>query len=307
MPDTVTTMTTRPLEPNRSTIAIVAPSGPFDREILFPGLAWLRTRYRLQIDTKILAARDGYLAGTDASRAEVFKRAMLDPKVDAIYCARGGYGAMRILDQLPWQEFFKAPKKLIGFSDVTALHVIANARGLATIHGPNATGLGPWLRPIERASVLALLENRPLDPWTGLAIVHRSKHREVKGITAGGNLALIEAMASANRLVIPDGAILFLEDVTERPYRIDRMLTSLRLGGYLQKAAAIVLGGFTQCDPVATDGVTVEQVLMARTEDLGVPVVSGAPFGHALPNRAFPLGAPAKVTIEVSSARVDFL
>src|SRR5687767_11761226 len=156
---TTTTTTTRPLEPNRSTIAIVAPSGPFDRDILLPGLAWLRTRYRLQIDTQILGQqRDGYLAGTDVSRAEIFKRAMLDPNVDAIYCARGGYGAMRILDQLPWQEFFTAPKKLIGFSDVTALHVIANARGLATIHGPNATGLGPWSSPMERASVLALLE-----------------------------------------------------------------------------------------------------------------------------------------------------
>lgn len=296
---------TRPLEPNCSTIAIVAPSGPFDREILFPGLAWLRTRYRLKLDARILS-RDGYLAGTDASRAEVLGRAMLDPKVDAVFCARGGYGAMRILDQLPWKEFLEAPKKLIGFSDVTALHVIANARGLTTIHGPNATGLGPWSSPSERASVLALLEDRPLDPWTGLTIVHRAKQREVSGVTAGGNLALIEAMASANRLVIPDGAILFLEDVTERPYRIDRMLTSLRLGGYLQRAAAIVFGSFTQCDPVATDGVTVEQVLMARTEDLAIPVVSGAPFGHALPNRAFPLGARAKVTIDVSRACVDW-
>jgi muramoyltetrapeptide carboxypeptidase len=108
----------------------------------------------------------------------------------------------------------------------------------------------------------------------------------------GGNLALVAAMAAGGALVVPDKAIVVLEDVTERPYRVDRMLTSLLLGGHLARASAIVFGAFTQCEP-GPDGVTVDEVLRERTSGLGVPVVAGAPFGHAAPNFAFPLGRVA--------------
>ncbi len=105
----------------------------------------------------------------------------------------------------------------------------------------------------------------------------------------GGNLALVHALAAAGRLRIPEGAVLALEDVTEAPYRVDRMLTSLRLGGYLARVSAVVLGGFDRCAP-GTDGRTVEDVLEDRLGDLGVPVVAGAPFGHGARNEAFVLG-----------------
>ncbi len=268
----------------------MAPASGFDRDELFRGLAWLRTRYRLRVDARILA-RTGFLAGTDASRAAVLGAAMTDPEVDAIVCARGGYGAMRILDALPWARFVERPRPIIGFSDVTALHVVANAHGVTTVHGPNVTGLGRAITAAERAALITTLEGGTLRPWTGLEVLVPG---DASGPIVGGNLALVEAMAAAGRLSIPSGAILALEDVTERPYRIDRMLTALLLGGHLARASAIVFGGFTQCEP-GPDGVTVGDVLRDRTQGLGIPVVAGAPFGHGAPNQSFVLGGAAEL------------
>jgi muramoyltetrapeptide carboxypeptidase len=271
-----------------SVVAVVAPASGFDREELFRGLAWLGTRYRLRADGRVFH-RHGYLAGTDDARAAVLAAAMLDPDVEGIVCARGGYGTMRLLEALPWEAFVARPKRLVGFSDTTALHLEAAVRGVSTVHGPNVTGLGRSITSAERASLIAALEDGALAPWTDLEVIARG---EARGPVIGGNLALVEAMAAAGRLVVPHGAILALEDVTERPYRVDRMLTSLLLGGHLARAGAIVFGQFTQCDP-GPDGVTVDEVLRERTRGLGVPVVARAPFGHGAPNHAFLLGREA--------------
>lgn len=274
----------------------MAPASPFEREELMRGLAWLRTRYRLRIATSIMS-RHGYLAGTDERRASELARAMTDRDTRAIFCARGGYGAMRILDDLPWERFVAEPKWLVGFSDITALHVAANVRGLVTVHAPNVTGLGRPIAAAERHELLCSLEaSEAAWSWRGLERLHRgddSKPTPV-GPLFGGNLAIVTAMAAAGRLQVPPGAILVLEDVTERPYRIDRMLTALRLGGHLVRAAAIVFGGFTQCE-AGPDGMDYREVLVERTGGLGVPVLAGAPFGHGSPNDAFLLGRHVRV------------
>jgi len=271
-------------------VGVVAPSSPFGREEFWRGLAWLRGRYRIAASSGVLA-RAAYLAGDDDRRARELVAAMTNPEVRAIVVARGGYGATRIIDRLPWDAFAAAPKWIVGFSDVTALHLEACARGIASIHSPHVTGLGRDATPWSRACFLASLERpRARRVWE----VEVVRGGEARGPLVGGNLALVEAMASAGRLAIPAGAILAFEDVTERPYRIDRMLTSLRLGGHLSRASAIVFGDFTQCDPGA-DGRTVAEVIAERTRDLGVPVVTGAPFGHGARNDAFVLGAEAEL------------
>lgn len=216
---------------------------------------------------------------------------MLDPDVAAIVFARGGYGAMRIAFELPWDAFAARPKWLVGFSDITALHLLANGRGVASIHGPNVTGLGRTITPAERWSFLQSLEapGRACG-WDGLTVVHAG--RATRGPVIGGNLALFEAMLGTPGVRIPEGAIVVLEDVTERPYRVDRMLTSLVLRGAFAPASALVFGGFHQCEP-GPDGVTVERVIAETTASLGIPVVSGAPFGHGAPNHAFVTGRAA--------------
>lgn len=290
-------------------VAIVAPAGPFSRDELFRGLAWLGTRYQLRLSSRVLD-RCGYLAGDDGARAAELASALGDPDVRAIVCARGGYGVMRILDALPWDAAASDPKWLVGFSDVTALHLSLGRRGIASVHGPNVTGLGRSISAAERLRLLDVLEGRPVAPWDGLEIVHGGVDRgdgssAAAGPVFGGNLALVEAMAAAGRLEVPPGAVVLLEDVTERPYRIDRMLTSLALGGHLARAAAVVFGQFTQCDP-GPDGVTVAEVLRERTAALGVPVLAGAPFGHGAPNLAFVHGGGARVELGALHGRLVF-
>lgn len=280
-----------------SVVAVTAPATGFDREELFRGLAWLSIRYRLRIDSRIFT-RSGYLAGPDEMRAEILAKAMLDPEVEGIVCARGGYGALRILDALPWKPFAERPKPIVGFSDITVLHLAMTSLGLTSVHAPNVTGLGRSITSIERAALIAALEDGPVPSWTKLDVLRPG---EARGPVIGGNLALVCAMAAAGRLAIPDGAILVLEDVTEAPYRIDRMLTSLLVGGHFARAAAVVFGGFTQCNP-GPDGITVDDVLRERTRSLEIPVAKGAPFGHGAPNQTFRVGAEATLR----EGRLDF-
>jgi muramoyltetrapeptide carboxypeptidase len=219
---------------------------------------------------------------------------MRHPEVDAILCARGGYGAMRLLDALPWDALVERPKPIVGFSDVTALHLTANARGIATVHGPHVGGGGGPGRPIpasDRAALLDALEGRPLQPWTALEVLRGG---EAVGLAWGGNLALVYAMSAAGRLVVPKDAVLFFEDTNERPYQIDRMLTALRLAGHLDRASAIVFGTFEGSSP-GEHGVTSSDVVRAFAAASNVPVLNGAPFGHSGPNRAFILGRPVRV------------
>ncbi|MGH7282817.1 MAG: S66 peptidase family protein [Polyangiaceae bacterium] len=284
-----------PLRPG-DTLAVVAPSSPFGLRDFWQGLAWLRDRYRIVASPGVLD-RKGYLAGSDERRRGELVRAMTDPDVRAIIAARGGYGATRILADLPWDRVTASPRWIVGFSDVTALHVKANALGIASVHGPHVTGLGRAL-PETRAAFLRALE-RPAasHEWRNLVTLQEGRAR---GVICGGNLSLLHALAASGDLSFPADAIVAIEDVTEGPYRVDRMLTSLISGGHFSRARAIVFGGFTQCDP-GPDGVTIDEVLRERTASLKVPVLAGAPFGHEDRNLAFVLGA--EVAIEKNVVR----
>ena len=217
---------------------------------------------------------------------------MTDANVRAVVAARGGYGATRILADLPWEHVKTSPRWIVGFSDITALHAKTNALGIASVHGPHVTGLGRAL-PETRAAFLQALE-RPAasHEWRDLVVLRPG---DARGPIAGGNLSLLHSLAASGDLSFPEGAVVAIEDVTERPYRVDRMLTALIAGGYFSRASAIVFGGFTQCDP-GPDGVTIEEVLRERTANLGIPVLSRAPFGHDDRNLAFVLGAEVAVS-----------
>jgi muramoyltetrapeptide carboxypeptidase len=272
-------------------IAVVAPSSPFPRDELWPGLAWLRARYRVRFCSGALS-REAYLAGHDARRGEELRRVMQDDEVKAIVAVRGGYGALRLLERLPWERLSRRPKWIVGFSDVTALHGMAWRAGVASVHAPNVTGLGVAATVAVRAAWLAALE-RPgsVRAWTGLRVLRAG---EARGVLVGGNLALVQALAAAGRLSIPEGAVLALEDVSEAPYRLDRMLTSLDLGGYLGRLSGLVFGDFAGCQ-ARGDGRTADEVLEERTRHLRIPVLAGAPFGHGPRNEAFVLGADVRI------------
>lgn len=289
-----------PLRPG-DLVQVVAPSGPFCPGDLWPGLAWIRARYEVRISPGVLA-REGYLAGSDERRRDELRKAMVDPCVRAVLVARGGYGAMRVVADLPWDTLCERPKWLVGFSDVTALHVMAWGRRLASIHGPNVTGLGVATSGSVRAAWVAALE-RPGAPrsWRGLRVVRAGS---AEGVLVGGNLSLLAAMAAADLLTVPLGAVLTIEDVNEAPYRVDRMLTSLLLGGHLARASALVFGGLDRSAP-GLDGWHVDAVVERLARALAIPVLADAPFGHRAQNEAFVLGSRACVRgneVELSSA-----
>lgn len=279
----------RPLVPG-DRIRIIAPSSPFDRTLVLRGMGWLAERYKVEFDPGLFE-RSGFLAGSDERRFAELNQALQDPTLGALVAARGGYGATRVLYRADWAAFQRYPKWIVGFSDITALHVEASRRSVASLHAHNAAGLGRS-DAVTRQRWLDALE-APLRPrvYPGLAVWRAGS---AQGVMCGGNLTLLFTCAAAGRLWLPEGGILFIEDVTESSYRIDRMLTALCESGLLDRLAAIVVGEFADCTP-GKYAVSVERVIEERLAPLGVPVVAGFPMGHGVRNEAVPLGRWAHV------------
>ena len=278
-------------------VRVVAPSSPFEARLAWRALGWLSQRYRVRYSRRIFE-RQGFLAGDDARRRDELWQALTEPGTKAIIAARGGYGCGRYLHELDWSALRQAPRWLCGFSDVTALHIEAARQGVASLHGPNLSALGRGdeaARAAWRAALEAPLAARP---WSRLRTLRPGT---AQGPLWGGNLTMVYACAVAGRLELPPGCVWLVEDVGERPYRIDRMLTGLLLGGWLRNVGAVVAGQFEQCEPGA-DGVTVEAVLGERLGTLGVPVAVGAPVGHGQRNEPVVLGPNARLEAEGDEA-----
>lgn len=278
-------------------VRVIAPSSPFDPEPFERGLTILSTRLGLRPRMRAdVAARWRYLAGDDARRAEEWREAVADPEARAILCARGGYGAMRLLPAIDPAPLLARPKLLLGFSDVTALHAVLNRAGLATVHGPGVTQLARLpdeaLRHLEavlRRSAPPAGAGRPAAGagLEGSASIHPGR---ASGPLLGGSLTLLSHLAGTPYAPRLEGAILLLEDVGEKPYRLDRYLTHLSLAGALRGVAGIALGQLTACDDENARGA---EVVREAVLALGVPAIEGIPAGHEDGNFALPLGARA--------------
>ncbi|WP_075098035.1 S66 peptidase family protein [Sandaracinus amylolyticus] len=290
MPSNRSSLRPRALRPGAH-VRVIAPSSPFDMQDFARGVDRLRARYRVTYDEQI-GARAGYLAGDDARRLRELEDAIGDPDVDCIVAARGGYGAMRIASSIDPARVAAQPKLLVGFSDVTALHALWARAGVCSLHASMVAALGRgshamlarWIESVEGAREHA---------FEGLAPIGASRD-VVEAKVIGGNLALLAAMTGTPLAPPLDGAILFVEDVGEAPYRVDRMLTQLRLSGALARVAGVLVGTFTRC-AASADGTTVETVIAERLGDLGVPVLTGLPCGHVDEPLELPLGARARI------------
>ncbi len=272
-----------------SRLAVIAPTSPFPEENFRIGVERLRERYEVSWDDGLFA-KHGYLAGDDARRLEELRRAITDPAIDGIVAARGGYGATRLLPDLDVALVAKHAKPLIGFSDATALHALWARAGLRSLHGAMVAALGradAALMPRWFAAV----EGGVAEPLSGLECIAPGRG---EGPLVGGNLAVLAALVGTGFEPPLRGAVLFLEEIGERPYRVDRALTTLRQAGWLSDLKGVALGRFTDCG-TGKDGVSVEDVLRERLGDLGVPIVSGVPAGHVADNVELPFGAPVVV------------
>jgi muramoyltetrapeptide carboxypeptidase len=269
-------------------VRVIAPSGPFDRTLVLKGLGWLRHRYEVVFGSGLFQ-RDGFLAGPDPRRLDELTEAFADRAARAVIAARGGYGLNRIAHRIGTACLRDEPRWVVGFSDVTALHVEMQRAGVASLHAHNLAGLGrgdqqgraEWIRALEAPHELRSFEG--LTAWRSGA---------ARGPLAGGNLTVLFTCAAAGRLALPDDAILFIEDVGEAPYRVDRMMSALLASGALDRVAGVLVGDFTDAPP-GRHGVPIEAVLRERLEQLAVPVLAGFPAGHSRRNVPLHLGLPA--------------
>jgi muramoyltetrapeptide carboxypeptidase len=249
---------------------------------------WRSQGFRVEVG-KGYDGRCGYLAGSDAERREQLRWAIADPACRGVLCVRGGYGGARLLESWQWQ--MPEPKWLVGFSDITSLLWSLSQEGIAGIHGPLLTTLAAepdW--SVQR--LFNLVAGQPLPPLQGTGW----RGGTVQGLLLPANLTVATHLLHTPAQPELDGVILALEDVTEAPYRIDRMLTHWRMGGALAKVRGIALGRFSQCDPPAhIPSFTVTEVLRDRLLDLGIPVVAELPFGHDGANAALPVGQRAEL------------
>ena len=278
-------------------VALVAPSGPLrGPHELSASIAHAAEMGWEAIPGPHVLQRDGYLAGTDAERLADLNAAIRNDRIDGIWCVRGGYGAMRILDGIDYDAMRKHPKALIGYSDITAVHAaFATRADVVTFHGPTARGaLTEFSRNSLARATIARADS------CGVAAEGRTVRRGVaEGRLVGGNLALLAALAGTP--FAPDfaDAILVLEDVGEPAYRIDRMLRQLLLSGTLAELAGIAFGQFTEGDDVdENDSRGLDDILRETAEILGVPAVAGIPLGHIDHQWTVPLGARAELDAE---------
>jgi muramoyltetrapeptide carboxypeptidase len=290
-----------------SRIGLVAPAGPLlERDDLTRAEALCRALGYEPVVGKNAYSRHGYLAGTDDQRLADLNWALQDPALGAVWCIRGGYGVTRILDRVDFSALARRPKPLIGFSDITALlNAAIRTAGVVTFHGPVARAAMPEFsrRHFERvlasaeapgrlgripepADVLLPRENRIVTLRGGVA----------EGPLAGGNLTLLQCLIGTPWFPDLDGSILFLEDVGEDLYRVDRVLAQLRTVGALGRLAGVIVGRFTELDRAGRDGALgFDEVLATYFAPLEIPVAYGFPVGHIEAQWTLPLGVRARL------------
>jgi muramoyltetrapeptide carboxypeptidase len=279
-------------------VAVPAPAGPILPEVARAGLDLLAQRYEVVVDDAIFE-RTGFLAGSDERRADELNRYLADPDIRAIIPARGGYGVMRILEMLDPGALHRDPKPIMGFSDVTALSAwCARTAQVRPIHGPMVQQL-PRLPAEDLAWMFRMLED-PSPPGPIPAALTRTGDRgggTLEGRLVGGNLEILTRLLGTPWQLDLGAAILLFEDVGERPYRIDRMLTQLELAGQLESVRAAAIGELLRCEEADGSPPSAHEVVEERLAAFEIPAVTGLPVGHGDRNLALPIGGKCAVDL----------
>jgi muramoyltetrapeptide carboxypeptidase len=291
------------------TIAIVATARKVQREELQEGIHCIQSYGFHVVLGASIGASDNQFAGDDSSRAADLQQFLDDPHIQAIWVARGGYGTVRIIDRLDFTHFFQKPKWIIGYSDVTVLHNTLHNIGWASLHAPLVFDLHK--QP-------TLIQNQVFHALTGKDIsypipVHaHNKPGQATGIFTGGNLSILYAMMGSATAVDYTGKILFIEDLDEYLYHIDRMILGLKRSGVFKNLAGLLVGGMTDMRDNTRSfgfksdnpfGKTPQQIIREAVSDYDFPVCFDFPAGHISSN--YPLIFGKKVTLEVTSQQVQ--
>lgn len=286
-------------------VRVVAPSSPFSRDDFDAGVAVLREWGLDPVWRDDVFERRHYLAGTPRRRAEELHEAFEDPTCKAIWAVRGGYGVGTVLPLLDAARIAKNPTIFVGCSDLTLLlNWLVQTCGVPAIHGPMVASVGRRQDPAGAARVRSILAgDKPAELRSALPDARGwcVSPGTARGVAVGGSLSLLAAACGTPEQVDTEGAVLFLEDVGERPYRVDRLLLQLDRAGLLDAASALVLGDFAGCEePGLTWRDAVDRVVRGKP----LPVLAGVPFGHGNPNLAVPLGG--RVQLDAGAGWVRF-
>ncbi len=282
-------------------VGLVATARKISRQELSEGLDLLQQwGYKAVIGQSIDAEKDQY-AGTDSLRAQDLQRMLDDPEVKAIWCARGGYGTVRIIDQLDFYKFVKYPKWIVGYSDVTVLHSHLHKIGFQTLHATMPVSVTDN-SAFAKATLAKTLEGKKPDiELETLAAENRGGRAE--GLLVGGNLSILYSLCGSSSSLDTEGKILFIEDLDEYLYHIDRMMVNLKRNGMLDHLAGLIVGGMTKMhDNRIPFGKTAKEIVIDAVGECSYPVVFDFPAGHLDDNRALIMGA--KVHLEVSDEKV---
>jgi muramoyltetrapeptide carboxypeptidase len=297
----------RPVSPG-SRVALVAPASPFDRTEFETGVAELERLGFVPVYDDGLFVREALVAGPVAHRAHALMQAMTRDDVDAVMAVRGGYGSLELLPALDAARVAARPVAFIGYSDTTSLHAYLNTHlGMTSVHGAMIDGrLARGASAYDSASLLGSLTTTPLGEFAP-ADVQTLRDGEAVGPILGGTLTqLVGALGTPYDFNPQGDYVLFLEDVNERPYRVRRMLTQLRLSGRLARASAVVVGEMTGCDEPG-GLVRARDIIVEALDDFRGPIVFGFPSGHTRrPFVSFPLGVEVRVIARGDGARLVF-
>ncbi|MGB5383453.1 MAG: LD-carboxypeptidase [Lutimonas sp.] len=290
------------------TIMILAPAGRIkDKSSVDQGIE-LANHWGLVVFLgNHLFSQDDTFAGTDSERLEDLQNALDNPSIKAIWCARGGYGAVRIIDQLDFTKFMQSPKWIVGYSDITVLHNKLNNLGVESIHAQMPLTL-KLNEPIQKESIVALkksLFGKKLSyTFDGLS---KNRNGEASGQLVGGNLSIVYSMLSTDTDLKMDGKILFIEDVGEALYHIDRMMISLKRAGYFEHCAGLIVGDFRLKSNEGNEfGETLEDIVNRVTEGTDFPILFDFPAGHIDDNRALIFGDIVDLKVTDKKSKLTF-
>ncbi len=304
-----TTLMRPPYLKTGDTVAIVAPAGILkNRTAEIEKAKNLLKSWGLFVEVgKNVFNQNNHFAGTDGERCEDLQKAMDDPKISAIWCARGGYGTVRVLDKLNYTEFKKHPKWIIGYSDITALHNQLHNEGFESLHAMMCTSLQDDANTIkETISTFkeALFGNALAYTLEGSKY---NKTGTTTGQLVGGNLSILYSMLGSKTSIDTSGKILFIEEIGEYHYHLDRMLQSLKRAGYFDNCKGVLVGDITKVRKNTTLwGSSTEQLILDVLAEYNFPIAFNMPAGHEKDNRALILGRTVQLTVSSEQSTVVF-
>ncbi len=291
------------------TVAIVAPSGILKNrnDEVAQAVALIESWGLHAVVGKHVFSKDNHFAGTDAERCEDFQNAMDDPTISAIWCARGGYGTVRILDKLDYTTFKKHPKWLIGYSDITALHNQFHNAGFQSMHALMCVSLPKDITDIKEtvATFKSTIFGQPVNYTLKGSTYNRVG--EAHGPLVGGNLTILHTMLGSKESIDTTGKIVFIEEIGEYKYHIDRMLQSMKRAGYFDNCAGVLVGGMSKMRKNTTLwGTSIEQLILDALADYDFPIAFGMPAGHEKDNRAMIFGRNVNMNVSKDASTVVF-